>query len=261
MHVWSILLPHLGLTYLSSPKHNRAPDAYWAVTSMLTKQRRQLIRESLRKGVLDPSLLEQQIVLGIEFESKASHATKHFLADGADHISLVCCNVNDCKTLPVPVWCLREILADRQSLPSTFPKPPTPCDRDLDALSKSIESDAQRFILLAFLSPDARQVASGEWRLHACGLKHFANQIAALNGHDGIREIGGVLTGFTQPGLKKDLGLLRKGEKAGSNGHRGRNYYLAAKVRRWLLKMAAEANVQVPEAWNPSMAAAQEARG
>ena len=99
-HIWSILLPHLGLTYVCSPKHNRAPDAYWAVTSMLTKERRQLIRGGLRKGAFDQSLLDEGAVLGIEFESKASHATKHFLADGADHISLVCCNVNDCKTLP-----------------------------------------------------------------------------------------------------------------------------------------------------------------
>ncbi len=165
------------------------------------------------------------------------------------HISIVLCNEDDCKTLPVPVWCLREILADQQSLPSTFPKPPTPGNRDLDALAKSLESDLQRFALLAFLSPDTRQVASSEWKLHAFWLKHFANQIAALNGHDGIRDIGGVITGFTQPGLKKDLGLLRKGEKSRSNGHRGRNYYLAAKARRWLLKMAAEANVLVPETW------------
>ena len=78
------------------------------------------------------------------------------------------------------------------------------------------------------MSPDTRQVASSEWKLHAFWLKHFANQIAALNGHDGIRDIGGVITGFTQPGLKKGLGLLRKGEKSRSNGHRGRNYYLAA---------------------------------
>ncbi len=229
VHFWSILLPHLGLTYLSSPRHSRAPDAYWAVTSKLKKQQRNLIREGLRRGAFDQSLFDQGVVLGIEFESRASHATKHFQTDGADHISLVCCNENDCKTLPVPVWCLQDILADQRSLPSTFPKLPTPCDRDLDALAKSLESDLQRFALLAFLSPDTRQVASSEWKLHAFWLKHFANQIAALNGHDGIRDIGGVITGFTQPGLKKDLGLLRKGEKSRSNGHRGRNYYLAAK--------------------------------
>ena len=81
VHLWSLLLPHLGLTYLCSPKHNRAPDAYWAVASMLTKQRRQLIREGLRKGAFDQSLLDEGAILGIEFESKASHATKHFLAD------------------------------------------------------------------------------------------------------------------------------------------------------------------------------------
>ena len=203
---------------------------------------------------MDQSLFDQGVVLGIEFESKASHAKTHFLADGADHIALVCCNVNDCKTLPVPVWCLREILADRQSLPSTIPEPPAPSNRDFDTLFKTLNSDAQRFVLLAFLSPDARQVASGEWKLHSCTLKDFANQIALLNGHDSIRDIGGVLTGFTQPGLKKDVGLLRKGEKAGSHRHRGSNYYLAAKFHRWLRKMAAEANVQVPETWNPSVA-------
>ena len=249
LHLWSVLLPRLGLTYLSSPRHNRAPNQYWAVTAKLTKQRRQLIRAGLRKGAFDQSLFDQGVVLGIEFESKASHAKKHFLADGADHISFVCCNVNDCKTLPVPVWCLRDILTDQHSLPSAFPKPPASSDGDLDAMSKSIESDAQRFVLIAFLAPEARQVASGQWRLHASVIKRCANQIAVLNGHSGIPNIGGVLTGFTQPGLKKDLGFLRKGEKAGSNGCRGRNYYLAAKSHRWLPKMAEEANIQVPEMW------------
>jgi hypothetical protein len=255
VHFWSILLPHLGLTYLCSPRHNRAPDAYWAVTSKLTKQRRKLIREGLRKGALDQSLFDEGVVLGIEFESKASHAKKHFLADGADHISLVCCNVNDCKILPVPVWCLRDICADQRSLPPAFPEPTAFGSRDLAALSKNIESDAQRFVLLAFLSPESRQVAGGEWRLHASVIKRCANQIALLNGFDGIRDIGGVLTGFTQPGLKRDLKLLRKGEKAGSNKCRGCNYYMAARFHRWLRKMAEQANVQIPEAWNPSRAA------
>jgi hypothetical protein len=251
VHVWSILLPHLGLTYLSSPRHSRAPDAYWAVTSKLKKQQRNLIREGLRKGVLDQSLFDQGVVLGIEFESRASNAKKHFETDGADHISLVCCNENDCKSLPVPVWCLRDVLADRQSLPQTLPQPPGFGDRDLDTLSKNIKSDAQRFVLLAFLSPESRQVARGEWRLHTSALKRCVLEIALRNGHEGIRDMnmGGVLTGFTQPGLKKDLGFLRMGEQAGSKRCRGRNYYLAARYHRHLLKMAEATNVLVPEAW------------
>jgi hypothetical protein len=105
VHLWAILLPHHGLTFLCAPKDNRHPDEYWAVTSKLTKQHRKLIREGLRKGSFDQSLFDEGVVLGIEFESRAYYAKKHFEADGAKNISLVCCNVNDCKTLPVPVWC------------------------------------------------------------------------------------------------------------------------------------------------------------
>ena len=251
LHFWSRLLPRLGLEYLCSPGRNRAPDAYWAVTSKLTTQNRRRIRKGLRKGGFDQSLFDDGVVLGIEFESKASYAKKHFLADGTEHISLVCCNDNDCKTLPVPVWCLRDLLAVQNSSPIALPEPTAFDDRNFAALSSNIESDAQRFVLLAFLAPESRQVPTGERRLHASIIRHRANQIAALNGYAAIKDIGGALTGFTQPGLKKDLGLLRKGEKAGSSRCRGSNYYLAAKFYSCLRKLAQDTHLHLPADWNP----------
>jgi hypothetical protein len=143
LHFWSILLPRLRLTYLCSPGRNRAPDAYWASTSKLTKQSRRLIRKGLRTGAFDQSLFDEGVVLGIEFESKASHAKKHFLADGADgveHISLVCCNDNDCKNLPVPVWCLRDLLGVQNSSPVALPEPIAFDDRIFVAMSSNIRS-------------------------------------------------------------------------------------------------------------------------
>jgi hypothetical protein len=248
LHFWSILLPRLGLTYLCSPGRNRAPDAYWAVTSKLTALNRRLIRKGLRKGVFDQSLFDDGVVLGIEFESRASYAKKHFLADGEKHISQICCNDNDWRCAPVPVWCLRDFLGGQQTV--VAPIEPVAFDgHNFDALSKSIESDAQRFVLLAFLSPDSRQVASAEWRLHASAIKRRANQIAVLNGYDRIKDIGGALTGFTQPGLKKDMQIIRKGERARYNRCRGSNYYLA-KFRACLPRLAEVAHLQLPEDWN-----------
>ena len=190
-------------------------------------------------------------MLGIEYESKASHAKKHFLTDGVEHISLVCCNVNDWKSAPVPVWCLRDFLEGQASSPIALTEPVAFDDGNLNALSSNLESDAQRFVLLAFLSPESRQVSSGERRLHASTIKRCANQIAALNGYDNIRNIGGALTGFTQPGLKKDLGLVRKGEKGGSRRCRGSHYYLAARFYACLRKLAEDAHLRLPHEWNP----------
>ncbi len=251
LHYWSILLPRLGLTYLCTPGRSRAPDAYWAVTSKLTTQNRRLIRNGLRRGRFDQSLFDDKIVLGIEFESKASHAKKHFLADGAEHISLLCANVNDWKNAPVPVWCLRDVLGVQQSSSLVLPEPIAFDNRNFKALFSNIESDAQRFVLLAFLAPESQRLSTGEQRLHASAIKRYANAIAILNRYDRIRDIGGALTGFTQPGIKKDLGLLRKGERAraGSSKCRGSNYYLSARVHSGLRKLAEDAHLRLPEEW------------
>ena len=248
LHFWSMLLPRLGLTYLCSPGRNRAPDAYWAVTSRLTKQNRREIRHGLRSGAFAQSLFDEGVVLGIEYESKASHGKKHFAGDGATHISLILCTVDDWSTAPVPVRCLRDFLGVRP--PAFVPTEPAFDNESFHALAANIESDTQRFVLLAFLSPESRQIPSGERGLHASVIKRLANEIGALNGYDAIMDIGGALTGFTQPGLKKDLGLLRKGEKAGSHGCRGRNYYLGARFNpRHLRKLAEDAHLHLPEAW------------
>ena len=250
LYYWSILLPRLGLAYLCSPKQNRAPDAYWTVTSRLTAQNRRLIRKGLRRGNFDQSLFDNGIVLGVEYESRASHAKKHFLTDGSEYISMLLCLVNDWKSAPVPVWCLKDFLEGQHPSPFALTEPVAFDDGNFGSLSSHIVSDAQRFVLLAFLCPESRQVSTAEWRLHASTIKRHANRIAFLNGCDTIKDIGGALTGFTQPGLKKELGLLRKGEKAGSNGCRGSNYYLAAKFHPCLRKLAEDAQLRLPEDWD-----------
>jgi hypothetical protein len=217
----------------------------------LTAANRHLIRKGLRTGEFDQSLFDA--IIGVEYESKASHAKKHFLPDAATkHISVICCNENDWTSAPVEVWCLQDFLVvqrPRASLSTKLPEHAIVDDGNHDALSSAIESDAQRFVLLAFLSPQSQPIPTGERKLHASTIKHLANLIAVRNLRDPIKDIGGVLTGFTQPGSKRDMGLLRKGEKTIASGTRGRNYYLAATFYPWLRSLAENANLRLPEDW------------
>ena len=187
--MWSLLLPHLGLTYLCSPKHNRAPDAYWAVASNVTKQRRQLIREGLRKGAFDQSCLTKGVSRESNLSRRLPMRRSIFQTDGVDHISLSSAAMSTIARLcPSRFGACRIFWQISNRCLRHFLKPPILATVISMLWRRASNPTLQRFALLAFLSPDTRQVASSEWKLHAFWLKHFANQIAELNGHDGIRD-------------------------------------------------------------------------
>lgn len=258
IYFWSRLLERFGLIYLCTPKHGLAPDAYFAIRSKLDERACRLIREGLETGNLDPLLLDKGIVLGVEFESKASHATKHFdnVIDGREHISLICCNENDWSgEPPVPIWSLHDhlgILKEPES-PEAEPtivkpmngiptEPPddeeyTTNEEEYERINKSIKSERQCFVLMAFLFPGIRKVQAEEGyrlELNSEVIKDYANKIAARNSKEPIKDVGGVLTAFTQEGAKRKMKLLIKGDRAG----RGCNYYLPVRYKPYIERCA-----------------------
>ncbi len=251
LHFWPQFLPKLGLKYLCGPLQNRAPDSYWAVSSKLTEQHWRLIKEGLLNENFDQSLLAEGRVLAIEYESKASYANKHFENGGAGYVSHIGAIYDDWPGSPVPVLCLGDYLLHGELPKLQFvghaSEPNGFDDNVFKAFSSAIQSEAQRFVMLAFLSPKAQLVCSGELRLPAGDIKDFANQVADLNGRLRIADVGGVLSSFTQAGWKKDLRLLRQGEKA---GRRGCNYYLAKEYLRYLRKLAENACLRLPPEWS-----------
>jgi hypothetical protein len=52
-----------------------------------------------------------------------------------EHISLICCNVNDWPSAPVSVWCLRDCLEGRFSSPIALRKPIAFDERNFNALT------------------------------------------------------------------------------------------------------------------------------
>lgn len=252
MYFWFHLLDRFGLVYVCTPRKERAPDAYFAYRSKLDGRVRRLLREGLEAGELDPALLDEGIALGIEFESKASYAKKHFETDGIEHISVICCNENDWKDAPVPVWSLQDHLgvleeSEAQETELLDPNALTgseiaPFDNEeYRKICRSLTSDAQRLILMAFLIKGKPTKTGDELVLFAPSIKNIANQIAENNDLPEIRDIGGVLTAFTQAGFKKDIGLLRKGRVVRGDQHRPASmYYLPVRFVPYVRRIASD---------------------
>lgn len=261
IYFWSRILERFGLIYLCTPKKSRAPDAYFAKRSELDESARKLIREGLETGNLHASLLDRGIVLGVEFESKASYAKKHFEKGGRERISLICCNDNDWVDAPVPIWSLHDHLVtlEESEPPESEPlieKPvkdmkTEPVDDEPYAIDigeyrrlKNSINENQCLVLMAFLFSDIREVPAEEptkLELRSSKIKDYANRIAEANSKPLIEDIGGVLTAFTQEGAKKDLGILKKGGRAGK---RDSNYYLPIKYKPYIKQLASEYYLQ-----------------
>jgi len=257
VYFWSRLLEQFGLVFLCTPSKSIAPDAYFVKRSMLTDVQRERIAACLEAGQLDPSLLADGIVEGVEFESKASYAKKHFEGEGRAVISLICCIENDWPDVPVPVWALQDHLSIFEEAPVPSPAEPSPAgavsvdgkprdleiplDQDeLDRIQHALRTDGQRLALLAFLHPDARRPETKEGTdlaLHAKHIKEYANNIATENDLPIIRFFGGVLTAFTQEGEKKSIGLLRKGRRLSKEGS---EYSLKASFLPYIRRIKAQ---------------------
>ena len=96
----------------------------------------------------------------------------------------------------------------------------------LDQLNYALKTDHQRLALLTFLHTTAKSDGNDIIQ-DSQTIKKFANIMAQENNLKPIQDIGGVLTGFTQDGEKKNLGLLRKGRPVAG----GSNYSMNAE---WL---------------------------
>ncbi len=93
IHFWSLLLPRLGLEYLCSPRKPSSPGRVLGRGLKVDRREPASSPQRTSHGRIRPIAVRQGIILGVEYESKASHAKKHFLADGATkYISLICCN-------------------------------------------------------------------------------------------------------------------------------------------------------------------------
>lgn len=83
-------------------------------------------------------------------------------------------------------------------------------------MQHALKTDRQRLALLAFLHPDARRRETEEGTvltLHARHIREYANSIATENGFPVIKDIGGVLTAFTQGGKRKAWGFYVRAEE------------------------------------------------
>jgi len=243
IYFWSRILERFGLVFVCAPAKQIAPDAYFAVRSRLAEPMVDAIEEGLRNGSLPDWLIDDDVVVGVEFESKASYAKKHFENDGAQHITLICCIDNDWSDAPVPVWSLQDHLAvhvdeevSDEPVVEATEGPAVTAEKDdqpedsYDAESyaefeASLNSDGQRLAVLAYTHSAAKSVEiKGEKKmlLPASAIKEYANAIAQHNEIEEIKDIGGIITAFTQEGTKKSLGILTKGARVG----KGSNYYL-----------------------------------
>ena len=71
---------------------------------------------------------------------------------------------------------------------------------------------------MAFLFPGIRKVQAEEGyrlELNSEVIKDYANKIAARNSKEPIKDVGGVLTAFTQEGAKRKMKRLIKADRAG----------------------------------------------
>lgn len=247
VYFWHRLMDRFGLIFLCTPAQSIAPDAYFANRGMLTGKTREKIAQGLEAGQIDPALIASGAVVAVEFESRASNAKSHFEKDGGLFISLLCCIENDWPDSPVPVWALEDhldILRGGEAIPLGSVMPTVGgskmsdggdemLDQDIvEQFDRVLRSNAQRLALIAFLHPSARAASGSEGPervLHAKEVRKLMNAISVENGMDEIKDVGGVLTAFTQEGEKKALGLLRKGVQAIKDGKRGSEYHLPAR--------------------------------